>query len=305
MGTFAAVGASSAQRIEAGSRLTVSITGTFVQKIALERQDGAVWRPIREYRAAGASDALPVETEAQYYRLNCYARTSGTSTYALASAAASVNASPGVDNGTTLAVLRVNEASNTHVITVAPGTETANRQIAVPVLGGNVTMTLLELAQLFTAAQGFGSAADATGVVAVSFGSTIASGLQVKVIEEVVSLVAAGAKYRTMTTSIPAGAVILAVQVNNDSLVVAGGTSVKVGIGDHTGVCNTYGATAALTKNAKANTIPAWSPLAGAMYLDVCACATVATGLGDTNFSGGLVRVRIAYLVPANLPDAA
>jgi hypothetical protein len=140
--------------------------------------------------------------------------------------------------------------------------------------------------------------------VALGLGATAAEGLQLKIIDEVVSLAAAGAKFKAMTNAVPSGAVILAVQANINTLAVAGGTSVKVGLGDHTGTCNTYGNTSALTKNLKINTMPTYAILSGALTLEVCACASTATGLGDTNFSAGAVRVRIVYLANTSLADA-
>lgn len=308
MATFSAVGVSSTQRVDTGERLAITVSGTFVAHVRVERLDGSVWVPVANISGALTGEKFfpPANPGPVRYRLNCYSYTSGTVTYSTtAAAAAALPADPLSDSHVPVPVLRVNDSSGDAVITFAPGDESANRTIAIPVLGGNVTMTLLELAQLFTAAQGFGSAADAGGVTAIGLGATLATGLRIRVIEEVVSLAAAGAKFVAMTTAIPVGAVILGVQANIDVLAVAGGTSVKVGIGDHTGTCNTYGNTSALTKNLKIDTIPAsWAVLAGALTLEVCACASAAAGLGDTNFSAGSVRVRVVYLSRASLPDA-
>lgn len=307
MATFSAVGASTAVRVEAGQRLTISITNTFVAKVRLERQQGSRWEIVREYRAAGASDALPTETSAQYYRLRCYAYTSGTVTYTIAAAAAAVaGAAPAaVDNGAVQAVLRINDANGTHVITFSAPDETGNRTITIPSLGGNVTLSLLELAQLHTAVKVFGAVATAAGVAALGFGSTSATGLLINVIEEVVDLTAAGAKFKALTTAIPSGAVILSAQANIDTLAVAGGTSVKVALGLNGGDVDKYGITSALTKNLKIDTIPDWAVLSGAEQIDVNAVVTNGSALGDTNFSAGSVRVRIVYAVPVSLPDAA
>ncbi len=142
-------------------------------------------------------------------------------------------------------------------------------------------------------------------VVALGLGATAAEGLNISIIDEVVDLTSAGAKFKALTNQVPAGAVILSVQANIQTLAVAGGTSVKVGIGAHAGTTNTYGNTSALTKNLKIDTIPAaWAVLASALTLDVCACASTATGLGDTNFSAGTVRVRVVYLARVSLADA-
>lgn len=129
-------------------------------------------------------------------------------------------------------------------------------------------------------------------------------GTEFKVIDEIVDLTAAGAKFVAMANSIPAGAVIISAQMNIQEAVVAGGTSVKVGLGDHSGTCNTWGNTSVLTLNAKAKALAAYSVLAAQTTPEVCACASTATGLGNTNFSAGKVRVRIVYIKANDLPDA-
>jgi hypothetical protein len=126
--------------------------------------------------------------------------------------------------------------------------------------------------------------------------------LRLMVIEETVNFTVA-AKYKTLTTYIPANAVIHCVQANITSAVTAGGTSVKIGLGDHSGTTNTYGLTSGLTKNLKITT-PVTPALFGGGAIDVCVTTTAGTGLGDTNASAGAVRVRIVYEQVADLANA-
>ncbi len=141
--------------------------------------------------------------------------------------------------------------------------------------------------------------------VALGLGATSAEGLQLKIIDEVVDLTSAGAKFKALTNVVPAGSVILSVQANIQTAVTAGGTSVKVGLGAHAGTTNTYGNTSGLTKNLKIDTVPAaWAVLGSDLTIDVCACASTASGLGDTNFSAGTVRVRVVFLARVSLADA-
>jgi len=125
-------------------------------------------------------------------------------------------------------------------------------------------------------------------------------------IDETVDLTAAGAKFVAMATAIPTGALILGVQANIEVLVVAGGTSVKIGLGSNGADMDKYGLSASFVKNIKINTIPAaYAVLAAPLTLDVSVCTTTGAALGDTNVSAGSVRVRVIYLVPTSLPDAA
>lgn len=123
-------------------------------------------------------------------------------------------------------------------------------------------------------------------------------------IDETVDLTDAGAKYVSMTNAVPTGAVIVSVQANIETLAVAGGTTVKIGIGANAGDVDAYGKTTALTKNLKINTIPDWAVLAADTTLDVCGIVTDGSALGNTNLSAGSVRVVIRYLIPTSLPNA-
>ena len=145
------------------------------------------------------------------------------------------------------------------------------------------------------------SAGAAAAAVAQRFGASATEGMEIKVIDETLSALAAVST--DLTEDIPDGAVLLSVQANIETACVAGSTSVKVGIGP-TADPDKYGITSAFTKNLKIDTIPDWAVLSGAEDVQVNACAT-AGGIGDTAFSAGAVRVRIVYLVPNSLDNAA
>jgi len=145
----------------------------------------------------------------------------------------------------------------------------------------------------------------AAGAIAARLGGSATEGLEVRVMEEDVDLTDAGAKYVAMSNALPSGAVILSVQANIETLVEAGGTTVKVGIGVQDGDMDEYGLSGDLLQNTKIDTIPDWAVLAAEKTLHVCGCTTDGSALGDTNLSAGLVRVRIVYLALNSLDDAA
>ncbi len=144
---------------------------------------------------------------------------------------------------------------------------------------------------------------DDTGAIRTvsSILSTDLEGYTIVVLDETLSGLSAIST--DISQDIPDGAVYLCVQGNIETLVVAGGTSVKVGIGP-VGDPDKYGITSAFTKNLKIDTIPAHAVLSGAEDLQVNMCAT-GGGIGDTVARAGAVRVRIVYAVPNSLEDAA
>lgn len=148
------------------------------------------------------------------------------------------------------------------------------------------------------------TAGAAAAAVAQRFGATATEGLEIKVIDETVSGFT-GAKTFDLTEDIPAGAVILSVQANIETTVVAGGTSVKVSVGVAGGDVDKYGKTADFSQNAKIDTLPDWAVLASAEDVEIGIVVTDGTTLGDTNASAGAVRVRIVYLQPNSLDNAA
>ncbi len=145
------------------------------------------------------------------------------------------------------------------------------------------------------------TAGNAVGAVAQSFGSDATEGYEIKVVDETVSGLAAIST--DLTADIPSGAYLLSVQANIETLVVAGGTSVKVGIGP-TSDPDKYGITSAFTKNLKIDTIPPHAVLSGAEDVQINMCAT-GGAIGDTAASAGAVRIRIVYALPNSLIDAA
>ena len=144
----------------------------------------------------------------------------------------------------------------------------------------------------------------AAPVSVLNLGSNSTIGTHVKVIEEVVSLAENDAKYKAMTTPIPAGAVILSVQANIEATVTGGSTTVKIGLGPNGGDVDAYGLSGDLVKNTKINTIPAWAVLATETAIDVNGVVTNGSALGDTNITAGSVRVRVVYLQLVSLANA-
>ncbi len=138
-----------------------------------------------------------------------------------------------------------------------------------------------------------------TAAVALRFGATAGEGLEYRVIDETVSLDAVSVD---LTEDIPAGAVILSVQGNQETAGATGGTTDNVGIGP---VANPdlYSPTVGdVTLNGKIDHIPDWAVLSSAEDIQVNA-VTSAGAIGDTAV-GGTHRVRIVYLVLSSLDDA-
>jgi len=144
-------------------------------------------------------------------------------------------------------------------------------------------------------------AGNAAGAVAQRFGADATEGYEIKVVDETVSGLSAIST--DLTADVPDGAYLLSVQGNIETAVIAGGTSVKVGIGP-IGDPDKYGLTGAFTKNLKIDTIPAHAILSGAEDIQVH-MVTAAGAIGDTVASAGAVRVRYVFAVPNSLADAA
>lgn len=147
-------------------------------------------------------------------------------------------------------------------------------------------------------------AAGVAAVAALLFG-TSAEGTNVSVIDEIVTTT--NAVENNLTNTVPAGAVILSVQGNLETLIVGDGTGddlgVKVGIGV-TADPDKYGITSALTKNLKIDTIPDWAVLSGAETVCVKLAKTAGAAATEKFVAGGKVRVRIVYLTLASLANA-
>lgn len=131
---------------------------------------------------------------------------------------------------------------------------------------------------------------DSIGVVVQRFGSVSTEGLETVVVDKTVTL---GAVAGVAIITVQAGAIIRAVQANVEVAATAGGTSVKVGLGTDTDP-DAYGKTAAITANAKIDTLLAPAVLSGDAAIKAYPCATDG-GAGDTAFSAGTMRVRVIY----------
>jgi hypothetical protein len=114
---------------------------------------------------------------------------------------------------------------------------------------------------------------------------------------------------KDMTASVPIGAVILSVHANAETLIVgdASGDNLAdrwaIGI---TGNVAKYGAAASLVKNQKVSKIPAHAVLAAAEQLGVYAVkADGSTAATEKFTAGGIVLVRVCYVTPVLLRDAA
>ena len=146
----------------------------------------------------------------------------------------------------------------------------------------------------------------AAAVAAMRFGASATEGLEVKVIDEVVTLT--NAVETALTETVPSGAVILSVQANNDTLVVGDASGdnglTKVGIGP-TGDPDKYGKTADLIKNSKVDTLPDWAVLGSEETIVVKGCDNAGTAVTELFVAGGEVRVRIVYLACNSLDDTA
>jgi hypothetical protein len=150
------------------------------------------------------------------------------------------------------------------------------------------------------------SAGAAAAAVALRFGASATEGLEVRVIDEVVTLTNDVAT--DLTEDIPIGAVILSAQANLDTAVVgdASGDNLlaKVGVGVAADP-DKYGKTSVLTQNAKVDTLPDWAVLSGAEDIQLFACKTDGSACTEKFVGGESVRVRIVYIACNSLDNAA
>jgi 3-oxoacyl-ACP reductase-like protein len=112
--------------------------------------------------------------------------------------------------------------------------------------------------------------------------------------DETYSLAALGAKFKA-TITVPAGAVIKYIAASIVTLVVAGGTTVKLAIGVNDDDVNEYLTLSALTAGTKSAALIAPAVLASQKILDINGIVTDGSALGDTNISAGSVRVVVVY----------
>jgi hypothetical protein len=113
---------------------------------------------------------------------------------------------------------------------------------------------------------------------------------------------------RAMAAAIPIGAVIRSIHVNLDTAVTGDDSGdnllarIAVGI---TGTVAKYGSVTTLTKNSKRSAIPAHAVLAAAETITLFAAKTDNTAATEKFTAGGIVRIRVCYAVPIDLPNAA
>ena len=146
----------------------------------------------------------------------------------------------------------------------------------------------------------------AAAAVALRFGATATEGLEVKVIDETVTLT--NAVEDDLTETLPAGAVVLSAQLNLETAVTGDASGDDgldlVGLGT-TADPDLLTITSALTKNAKADTIPDWAVLASETTITIKAVDDGGAAVTEKFVAGGIVRARIVYAVPNSLDDAS
>lgn len=161
-----------------------------------------------------------------------------------------------------------------------------------PVAGTTVTATGAIIAA---------APADDDGTQVLCIGST-AEGMSLYRLEETVDFDGNEAGYKAMSNGIPAGAVIVGVQANIETVVTDAGSGDCVGIGLNGSDPDAYGKTTNLTANQKITTVPTRAVLSAETTLEVCGVVNATGGLTDGNVTAGTVRVVITYEL---LPDLA
>jgi hypothetical protein len=147
----------------------------------------------------------------------------------------------------------------------------------------------------------------AAAVAAMRFGKSDTEGLEIRVVDEVVTLT--NAVETNLTNTVPAGSVILAAMGNLQTAITGDGTGddlgVKVGIGV-TADPDKYGISADLSKNTKIDWIHgSWAKLGSAETVCVKLAKTDGTAATEKFTAGGKVRVVLVYLAVNSLDDAA
>lgn len=139
----------------------------------------------------------------------------------------------------------------------------------------------------------------AAAEVALRFGATATEGLEYRVIDEILALSAVS---NDLTEDVPADAVIISVQGNQETVAPGGGTTTNVGIGPAANP-DLYSPTVGdLAKNSKVDHIPDYAVLSSAEDIQING-VTGPGAIGDTA-PGGTYRVRIVYSVLNSLDDA-
>lgn len=312
---FTAVGDGTSVLLEPGQSCQYTVSGTTYASwlIEVSSNGGNRWKPINRGSGAATNYYRNESPKDEQIRSRCTGYGSGTLTTVITVGVATLGPLNDADgdgiydvNDDDLLIQDPSDTTKKARLDCGSISTGQTRVLTVPdasleLVGKDTAQTLTAKTISDTLLMTAGSAAIASAII---FGATSSEGLRVRVINEVVSLSGAGATFKALTSSIPAGAVILSAQANIESEVTAGGTTVKVALGLNAGDVDKYGLATGLTQNLKINTIPTWAVLGSSEQIDVCGVVTDGSALGDTNLSAGSVRVRIVYLDLASLANA-
>lgn len=164
----------------------------------------------------------------------------------------------------------------------------------VPYTQDSDTVTFTKTIQQKTAAD-----AGAAGT-AIKVGS-VAGLVDTYLVRETIDLTALADTSVDTTFTLPAGAVIKSAHIDIDTTVVAGGTTVKVGVGVSAGDLDAYLITADLVAGTTAEALFNTTALAAEVQPAVSGLVTAGTSAGDTNISAGSVTVAFTYDIPVAL----
>jgi hypothetical protein len=192
----------------------------------------------------------------------------------------------------------------TLLTSITAGTVAASKAVVVDSAKSITGFLNLTITGLFQSSAGAAAAA-----VAARLGATATEGLEIKVIDETVTLT--NAVETDLTETVPAGAVILSVQANAEEAIDGDDSGddgfVNIGIGV-TADPDKYGKTGVdadpVPANTKINTIPDWAVLASEETVTIKACDAAGDAVTEKFAGSQSVRVRIVYAVNNGLDDA-
>lgn len=115
--------------------------------------------------------------------------------------------------------------------------------------------------------------------------------------QETIDLDALGATTVDTSFTIPAGALLISAKIVIGQTVVAGGTTVKVGLGISGGDVDAYALTGDLLANTEDANLVAPALLAAELQPAVTGTVTDGTAAGDTNITAGVVTVSFVYQI--------
>ena len=147
----------------------------------------------------------------------------------------------------------------------------------------------------------------ATAAAALRFGASITEGLEIKVYDETITLT--NAVTEDTNCVLPAGAVLLSVQGNLETLIEGDASGddllADIGLGISGGDVDAYAEFGALTLDSKADSIPDWAVLAAETTVAIFGLKADGNTAATEKFvAGGEVRVRVVYAVTNSLDDA-